>query len=180
MRRILRLSSLGHQSLLRVPLPAPWLSSPLRKGHLAASAIGSKFIPEVLCCRTWVPRKVPSRDTKVIRRLDRQCILYRMSRTGLPQPMPLIEREEKKPDQLGRALGAERPRFELGDQKIGHSLAGCCITTLPPLQESSASSRAFASCGRAKIVKSFLSPRHKLKEFVSWLQNTGSGVFFNR
>ena len=33
---------------------------------------------------------------------------------------------------------AERPRFELGDQKIGHSLAGCCITTLPPLQDMSA------------------------------------------
>ena len=55
-----------------------------------------------------------------------------------------------------------------GTKKIGHSLAGCCITTLPPLQSSLLGRRSFASLGRAKIVKSFLVRRLVQKEFVSW------------
>ena len=55
-----------------------------------------------------------------------------------------------------------------GTKKIGHSLAGCCITTLPPLQGPLLGRRSFASLGRAKIVKSFLVRRLVQKEFVSW------------
>ena len=56
-------------------------------------------------------------------------------------------------------------RFELGDQKSGYSLAGCCITTLPPLQDMSAFLSRACDLRRAKIVNPFSAS--KLKEFVS-------------
>ena len=65
--------------------------------------------------------------------LSRACLFCAPS-ARLKRAWPSVL-DAKKPARLRWLFAcAERPRFELGDQKIGHSLAGCCITTLPPLQ----------------------------------------------
>ena len=73
--------------------------------------------------------------------------------------------DAKKPT---RGAGFSRVRRDRdsnsGTKNIGHSLAGCCITTLPPLQRRPMRGRN----GDANLVKSFHCHRGKLKEFVSW------------
>ena len=63
---------------------------------------------------------------------------------------------------------AERPRFELGDQKNRSQLSRLLHYHSATSPRNSASLRhALATCGRAKIVKSFHAQCDKMQEFVS-------------
>ena len=73
--------------------------------------------------------------------------------------------DAKKPTRCAGFSLVRRDRdSNSGTKNIGHSLAGCCITTLPPLQRRPLRGRN----GDANLVKSFHCDRGKLKEFVSW------------
>ena len=76
--------------------------------------------------------------------------------------------DAKKPTRCAGFSLVRRDRdSNSGTKNIGHSLAGCCITTLPPLQRRPMRGRN----GVANLVKSFHCHLGKLKEFVSWLAN---------
>ena len=76
----------------------------------------------------------PTPKAKVETKAGRQGHPSHRSGPKIHPRSPFRPGPKEKPDLRGRASFAERPRFELGDQNIGHSLAGCCITTLPPLR----------------------------------------------
>ena len=72
---------------------------------------------------------------------------------------------------------AERPRFELGDQKNRSQLSRLLHYHSATSPGCPSSVRAFATLGRAKIVKSFLVSRYIPKEFVSCQDRRPSGRF---
>ena len=72
---------------------------------------------------------------------------------------------------------AERPRFELGDQKNRSQLSRLLHYHSATSPSFPFGKRSFASLGRAKIVKSFLVQRLMQKEFVSWHYRCPQGRF---